>query len=249
MLQASRSSGVSARHLAQAPHRLMFFIGAGNVLMAMLWWAVWLASMRWPHVRVAPPPSVPAGWLHAFLMQYLVLPSFVFGFLLTVFPRWMGLPALSRWHYVPIGMGLMGGQLAVLLGACGLGVGIVAGIAMALAGWTTGLYFLGRLLLQEQGATWHARSCFLALLLGWIGLVAFLASVLGASPMFAMLSIKLGTIGLLLPIYLTVAHRMFPFFAGDVVPGYRPWRPMQWLAAAWALLFVRLLLELSHAYG
>jgi hypothetical protein len=68
MLQASRSSGVSARHLAQAPHRLMFFIGAGNVLMAMLWWAVWLASMRWPHVRVAPPPSVPAGWLHAFLM-------------------------------------------------------------------------------------------------------------------------------------------------------------------------------------
>gem|GEM_PF-2248775 len=28
-------------------------------------------------------------------MQYLVLPSFIFGFLLTVFPRWMGLPELD----------------------------------------------------------------------------------------------------------------------------------------------------------
>ena len=37
--------------------------------------------------------------------------------------------------------------------------------------------------------------------------------------MFA--AIKLGSFGLLLPMYFTVAHRMFPFFAGNVVPGYR----------------------------
>ena len=49
-------------------------------------------------------------------MQYQMLPSFIFGFLLTVFPRWMGLPEIDRWRYLPVGLGLFGGQLATLAG-------------------------------------------------------------------------------------------------------------------------------------
>ncbi len=249
MLQTTPDTAISPRHLAQAPHRLMFFIGAGNVLLAMLWWALWLVSTRWPHVATMTPPPVPAGWLHAFVMQYLVLPSFIFGFLLTVFPRWMGLPALDRWHYLPVGAGLMGGQLAILIGACGWEVGFFVGLLMAAAGWSAGLVILGRQLWLEEGTTWHARSCFAALALGWIGLLAFVAFVLGGSPMWAMASVKIGTLGLLLPVYVTVAHRMFPFFAGNAVPGYRAWRPMSWLALVWALLMAHLALELAHAYA
>lgn len=249
MLQTTRNSRASALNLVQAPHRLMFFIGAGNVLLAMLWWASWLVSMRWPGLLPSHTPPVPAGWLHAFVMQYLVLPSFIFGFLLTVFPRWMGLPDIDRWQYVPVGAGLMGGQLMILLGACGWEVGFFVGLLMAIAGWTAGLFTLGRVLMQERGVTWHARSCFAALVLGWVGLLAFLAFVLGASPMWVMASIKLGTVGLLLPIYVTVAHRMFPFFAGNAVPGYKPWRPMRWLGLVWALLMAHLVLELLHAYA
>ena len=52
-------------------------------------------------------------------MQYLVLPSFIFGFLLTVFPRWMGLPALPRWQYAGIGGGLFGAQIALLAASMG----------------------------------------------------------------------------------------------------------------------------------
>ncbi|ADV26220.1 NnrS family protein [Pseudoxanthomonas suwonensis 11-1] len=234
--------------LAQAPHRLMFFIGAANVLLAMLWWALWLVSARWGGWSM-PELAIPAGWLHAFLMQYLVLPSFVFGFLLTVFPRWMGLPDLQRRHYLPVGANLMGGQLAILLGASGWAAGLTVGLWMALAGWTTALVLLGRLLADERGRTWHARSCFAALVLGWLGLAMFLAFVLGASPLWAFASIKLGGFGLLLPVYLTVAHRMFPFFAGNAVPGYRPWRPMAWLAAVWPLALAHLALELLHAYA
>ena len=84
------------RHVLQAPHRMMFFIGAGNVLLAMAWWAAWLVSARWPGVFRMAQPTQYAGWLHAIVMQYQVLASFVFGFLLTVFPRWMGLPDLPR---------------------------------------------------------------------------------------------------------------------------------------------------------
>jgi hypothetical protein len=83
------------RQLAAAPHRLLFFVGAANVLLAMTWWAVWLVNARWQGMSL-PQPPVPAGWMHAIVMQYQVLPSFMFGFLLTVFPRWMNLPPLTR---------------------------------------------------------------------------------------------------------------------------------------------------------
>ena len=96
--------------------------------------------------------------------------------------------------------------------------GITVGLWMALAGWTSALCTLGRLLADEKGRTWHARSCFAGLLLGWLGLAMFVAFTLGAAPTWAFASIKLGSIGLLLPVYMTVAHRMFPFFAGNVVP-------------------------------
>lgn len=234
--------------LAHAPHRLMFFVGAGNVLLAMLWWALWLAAARWGGWTM-PALAIPAGWLHAFVMQYLVLPSFIFGFLLTVFPRWMGLPELERWRYVPVGLGLMGGQLAILLGAAGWQAGLTVGLWMALAGWTSALFTLGRLLADEKGRTWHARSCFAGLLLGWLGLAMFIGFVLGASPAWAFASIKIGGMGLLLPVYVTVAHRMFPFFASNIVPGYQPWRPLPWLGAVWVLLLVHLGLELVHGYA
>src|SRR5688572_25954920 len=114
---------------------MMFFIGAGNVLLAMAWWAAWLVSSRWPGVlQLAQPPQY-AGWLHAIVMQYQVLASFVFGFLLTVFPKWMGLPELPRVRYLPVGIGLFGGQIATLLGALGWAPGIAAGAALMVAGW------------------------------------------------------------------------------------------------------------------
>jgi len=245
---ASRPLRASPAWLAHAPHRLMFFIGAANVLLAMLWWALWLLSVRFG-LWTLPALAIPPGWLHAFVMQYLVLPSFIFGFLLTVFPRWMGLPELKRWHYLPVGAGLMGGQLAILLGAAGLEAGLTVGLWMALAGWSAALVILGRMLVDEKGVTWHARSCFAALVLGWLGMAMFIAFVLGAPAGWAFAGIKLGGFGLLLPVYMTVAHRMFPFFAANAVPGYRAWRPMPWLAAMWALLLAHLALELVHAYA
>ena len=126
---------------------------------------------------------------------------------------------------------------------------MVIGLFMAIAGWTAGLLILGRLLKDERGTTWHARSCFAALVLGWIGLLAFIVFVLGGPAWLAFASIKIGSFGLLLPVYITVAHRMFPFFASGVVPDYQPWRPLAWLGWMWALLVVHLVLELMHAYA
>ena len=242
------ATSASPRLLAQAPHRLMFFIGATNLLLAMAWWAMWLADARWQVFGLRQPQPW-AGWLHAFVMQYQMLPSFIFGFLLTVIPRWMGLPDLPRWRYLPVGAGLFGGQLATIAGAFGYEPGIVVGFWMTLAGWLAGVFTLGPLLWRERGTTWHARTCFGGLALGAIGLVAWGAFLHGMDARLAFASIKLGTFGLLLPVYFSVAHRMFPFFAGNVVPGYAAWRPLWLLGAVLALCMAHLGLELAHAYG
>ncbi|AWV06381.1 NnrS family protein [Marilutibacter maris] len=238
----------SLHRLGGAPHRLMFFIGCVNLLAAMLWWTAWLAAARGA-LPAMPQPQPYAGWLHAFVMQYQMLPSFIFGFLLTTFPRWLDLPGFTARRFLPVGAGMFGGQLATLLGALGWGPGISVGLAMTAAGWLAGLIALGGCLLRDRDSNWHARSCFAALAIGFVGLLFWGGHVWGGSATAAFVSIKLGTFGMLLPVYLTVAHRMFPFFASRVVPGYVPWRPGWVLALFWALLAAHLTLELHHAYA
>ena len=85
-IRVAGSATLSPALLAAAPHRLLFFAGAANVLLAMAWWTLWLVDTRVLPLGL-PQPSIHAGWLHAIVMQYLVLPPFFFGFLLTVFPR------------------------------------------------------------------------------------------------------------------------------------------------------------------
>ena len=237
---------ISPRLLAAAPHRLLFFVGATNVLAAMLWWTLWLAEARFGMLGL-PQPPVFAGWAHAFVMQYQVLTPFIFGFLLTVFPRWMGQPDLTRWHYLPVGFGLLSGQVLFLIGLFGYPHLLHLGLINTLAGWFAGCVFLFGPLRGDGFKTWHAVSAYAALLLGLLGLLLFAVFLHGGDARYALAMIKIGSFGLLLPIYTTVAHRMFPFFAGIVVRGYDGWRPLSWLAGMWAFMLAHLALELTQA--
>src|SRR3546814_14205982 len=58
---APATATLSPATLARAPHRLLFFIGAANVLLAMFWWTLWLVEARW-HVLDLPQPDVYGGW-------------------------------------------------------------------------------------------------------------------------------------------------------------------------------------------
>ena len=243
------SAGGSVRRLGVAPHRLMFFAGVTNIMLAMLWWTAWLVSSRWPQLFLMRYPPVFPGWLHAFVMQYQMLPSFIFGFLLTTFPKWTKLPDVAPRRFVPVGLAFVAGQLLTLAGALGSHAAIVAGVALTLVGWTAGLAILVPMLWREEGTTWHARSCVAALALGYAGLVAFAAFLLGASPAWTLVSVKLGSFGMVLMIFFTVAHRMFPFFAGNAVEGYRPWRPMWLLAAVWAAVVLHLVLAIAQTFA
>lgn len=236
------------RQLAAAPHRLLFFVGASNVLLAMGWWTAWLLGARW-HTFDLPQPQVYAGWMHAIVMQYQVLPSFIFGFLLTVFPRWMNQPALTRWHYLPVALGLLGGQALTLVSLfAGLPL-LKAGACLTFAGWTLGTVTLVRLVIRDDGNTWHAVSCAFALSLGLLGLLFYALYLQHGDARTIFTAIKLGGLAVLLPVYFTVCHRMIPFFASAALTGYRAVRPMWTLAAFWALTLMHTWLELRHGYA
>lgn len=236
------------RLLAAAPHRLLFFVGAANILLAMGWWTAWLLGVRWQLLEV-PQSAVPAGWMHSIVMQYQVLPSFMFGFLLTVFPRWMNLPSLTRRHYVPVGVGLFGGQaltLAAMIGGLPL---LRIGALFTIIGWSIGTLILANLVRLEAGRTWHAVSCVFALSFGLLGLVLYAVFLFQLDGRLMFAAIKIGSVALLLPIFFTVCHRMIPFFASGVIAGYRPVRPLWALALFWVAVLAHTGLELRHGYA
>jgi len=236
------------RLMAAAPHRLLFLVGATNVLAAMAWWAAWLVAAHWQLAALSQPP-LPAGWMHAVIMQYQVLPSFIFGFLLTVFPRWLGVAALAPRHYLPVGVGLLGGQVLTLAGLAGSLPLLRAGALFTTAGWVIGMVLLTRVVLQARDKPWHALSCLFALGFGLVGLVFYVLLTFRLDAQVAFVVIKFGGIPMLLPIYFTVCHRMIPFFTNIVVRGYEMIRPMWVLAAAWVLILGHTWLELRHAYA
>ena len=243
----SRSLPLSPLLLTVAPHRLLFFVGAVNVLAVMAWWFLWLVATRW-HWLGLPQPPIPAGWGHAFVMTFQLLTPFMFGFLLTVFPRWMNQAALTGWHYMPVGVGLFGGSLLTLARLAGFAPLLHAGVVLTILAWLAGMTALAGVLWRDGGKTWHAVSVLAALGMGLVGLLLFARYLHNADPRWLFASIRIGVIGLLLPVFFTVCHRMVPFFAGSALRGYTMYRPMGALGLFWPLVLLHLALELMHGY-
>lgn len=230
--------------LGAAPHRLLFFAGVSAVLCSIGWWALQLAAVRFGWAAW-PQSAIPIGWAHAMLTQYGMLPLFIFGFLLTVFPRWLNQPTLPRSRYLLVGLSILGGYVIAHAGLL-VSIWLVRlGFVLMLAGYIAALYSLGSVLFAARGRHDHAVSCLAALTLGSLGLAAFIGFLVGGPSSLALIAIKLGTFGFLLPIYVTVCHRMVPFFSGNVVKNYVVRRPTWSLPVVWVLLLARCVGEIA----
>src|SRR3546814_19407057 len=58
---APATATLSPPTLARAPHRLLFFIGAANLLLAMFWWTLCLVKAPW-NVPGQHQQTVSGGW-------------------------------------------------------------------------------------------------------------------------------------------------------------------------------------------
>jgi uncharacterized protein involved in response to NO len=245
--RSAPSDRITLPTLLAAPHRAMFFVGASLLAAGMLWW-LWVLLAAWRGWSL-PAQPLPVGWTHGVLMQYATLAPFVMGFLLTVFPRWMNVQVIARRVYAMVFGLMLGGAVLVLAAALGMPRALPWGLGAMLLGWLIALWNLADRLRRHGYRDVWARSACCALAFGAIGLGLVLCASLGATPSWIPAANRLGTFGFLLPIYFTVAHRMVPFFTGNVVPDYRVVRPTWSLLAVWLLSLTHVGFDLFDASG
>ncbi len=207
----------------------MFFGGAMQTVVAMLWWLFELSTRYlFPGYTVAWP-LFPAA-IHAWLLLYSMLSFFIFGFLMTTFPRWMNGTEIPVQRYLPAFLLMF---LGAVLFYAGLFLGrtlIVMASVSALAGWATALYALLRVLLDTRHPDKrHPTVLFFALCCGWVGLASFLFWLLTDDHRYLQFFLRAGLWWFVLPVFASVAHRMIPFFTSnalsrqDVPRPYWPW--------------------------
>jgi uncharacterized protein involved in response to NO len=238
------------RILFVAPHRLAFLTGSVNLLALALWWLWQLASLHFG-APALPQGNIPAALLHGPAMLFLIFPPFAFGFLLTVFPRWMGFPDLNARDFGPVS-GLLAAGSAIFQAGIWLGNGgtLLAGFGMLAFGWLVGMQRLARVLAanraDDRPLCWHGWSAFAALAFGLAGLLLEIVFLVTLDSRAWQAGNRLGLSGFVLPLFLTVAHRMVPFFTASVVTDYVPWRPYWLLGAMWPLLLAQVIGKLGH---
>ena len=211
--------------LSSAPHRLYFLAGALQGVLAIAWWLYDL-SARYAGLWPAVDWSVAAVWAHAFLMIYGFFPFFIFGFLMTAAPNWVNGEKVKRAHYVP-GFLLMAAGIILFYPALWIGKDMMAiSIMLYLAGWLVSAAALLHIIIastsRDKG---HAYIVIGNVCIGWLGALAYLVWLLGGKPVWLQGAVTIGIWFFLLPIFLSVSHRMIPFFSSTALPNYEPRRP------------------------
>ncbi|MFA6014611.1 MAG: NnrS family protein [Gallionellaceae bacterium] len=218
-----------------APHRVMFFGGAVQTILVMLWWLFELSTRYlWPQYTVAWPLFPTA--IHSWLLLFGMLPFFFFGFLMTTFPRWMAGNEIPAARFVPAFAFMFTGVILFYVGLLlGKALLILADISL-LSGWAIGLYALMRVLLDTRpGDKRHTVVLFSAFSIGWIALACFLLWQLTDSHALLQFSLRAALWGFVLPVFATVGHRMIPFFTSSALQQHdvpRPFWPWWTILAA-----------------
>ncbi len=220
-----------------APHRVMFLPGILQGVATMLWWMLDLESRRAGGMDLAIG-GIPGPALHAWEMLFGFFPFFVFGFLFTAAPSWLNGPAVPRRTYVACGVLMALGVLLVYAGMALPGAELL-GLALHLAGWGAAVAALLRTLMKAPaGDKRHAAIATAAAALGGLGDALFLLWSGTAGPYVPdplTWAQALGVWGFLVPTFLTVCHRMIPWFTSRIIPNYvmiRPFAPLWVLLAA-----------------
>ena len=221
-------------YLLLAPHRLGFFLAMVVLIAASLWWAAvqfdrMTGALGLPYVL---SPSL----VHGTVMAFGFMPLFFSGFLFTAGPKWLDVAPLPVARLqVPMLLQAVGWLLWLLAAHVSAVLSLVA-LLLAGAGlvWMTGLFW--RLVRHSTAPDQlHARAVGVACGVGCLSLAGLGISLALSATNVALAFLLTGIWGFLLVVFVSVAHRMIPFFTASAVPVMQAWRPF-WLL--WFMLGV-----------
>jgi uncharacterized protein involved in response to NO len=203
----------------------MFFCGALQAIAAVTWWTLDITGrhMHW-HQPIAW--TLPPSWAHAWLLLYGLFPFFIFGFLMTAGPNWLGAPKMQRSAFVPAAGLMAGGIVAVYAGLATSRALVAAGTLAHLAGWIWGVAALGAVAARHwnQNAR-YAIVIFTFVAIGVIGAGTFSAAVAVGSYTHVHFALHGAVWFFLLPIFAGVSTRMVPFFSSRILGPQVDYRP------------------------
>ena len=214
-------------YLLLAPHRLGFFLAMVVLVSASLWWAAVQIDRVGGVLGLAYVMS--PSLVHGTLMTFGFVPLFFSGFLFTAGPKWLDVAPLPVDRLRAAMLLQASGWLLWLLAvhvnpALAIAALLVAGGGLV---WMTWLFWH---LVRQSSAPdqLHARTVGSACVLGCLSLAGVVVSLMLGQLESALACVLTGVWGFLLVVYVSVAHRMIPFFTASAVPMMRAWRPF-WL--------------------
>jgi len=237
------------RMVSSEPHRLMFFCGALQAVAAVAWWSIDLGGR---HLGWYAPPawSVPPMWAHAWLQLYGLFPFFMFGFLMTAGPNWLGAPKPPRSAYVPAALMMASGLVLFYAGLASARELAGAGALLHLAGWLWGYAVLVRMLVRNwKPAARYALVLFVFFGAGALGSGVFAVAVATGSYVYAYPALHGAVWFFLLPIFVGVSTRMVPFFSAGVLGPEADYRPAWARPALMGGVLAHGTLELAGLHG
>lgn len=214
------------KNFTAAPHRVMFFGGALQTIAIMLWWLLDMI-MRYGVSGQRIAWSISANAAHIYLMVFGLFPSFIFGFVMTTFPRWMGGKEIQTKFYVSASALLLLGNVTFYAGLLMHHGVLLFAVASTLAGWALATYALLRVVLDTPPADKiNPVMILLALTMGWLGLSAYLIWLIGGNGQWLQFATQTGLWLFLLPLFISVGHRMIPVFTMSALPGLKMGKPL-----------------------
>lgn len=209
-----------------APHRMMFFAGAVQLVLPIIFWSIELMG-RYTKLWSPLDALIPTTWAHGFIMLYGMFIFFIFGFLMTVYPRWMNGELVPKDSYVSTFFWLVTGILTFEVGIF-INLSIAAaGILIFLLGWMIGQIALYKVYKTAPAQNKNYETILnFALTGGWLCTASFALWIFTDNWQFQQFSLKAGTWLFLVPVLFTVSHRMIPFFSSSVLPDYPIFQPM-----------------------
>lgn len=228
-----------ARYLLLAPHRLGFLLAMAVLVAAGLWWA--LVQLDRMSGVLALPYALSPSLVHGAVMTFGFFPLFFSGFLFTAGPKWLGVRPLDTGRLLaPMLLQAAGWMLWLAAAHFKAGLAIAA-LALAWAGlaWMT-LLFWQLIRRSQAGDRLHALTIGGACIVGCLSLAGLALSLALGAPAVALAWVLTGLWGFVLGVYVSVAHRMIPFFTSSAVPLMEAWRPswVLWLMLAVAAVEV-----------
>ena len=188
-------------------HRPFFCGGIFFAVAAIGLWTLHLTgvlSYVWPAMQ---------AHIHMTQMVYFFFPFYFFGFLLTVFPRLMSVPAIGPRTFTLLFLLYFSGAMMFSIGLYAGGIWIQGGVVVATLGFVAIAWQMLQVLLRSA-YPYKGMPAFMfgGIVFGLIGMLVLLHFSWTGSTVSGHLAESIGLYGFLLPTIYAVIYRMVPIF-------------------------------------